>query len=576
MLTPQKFFKFCKIRRSGYYLIIGWLACANQGMPPGGPEDRTLPFIFENRLVPGSGATKVPLDIAVQIEFNERIDHQSLQDAFFISPFPHGGIEFDWQGRRLKLKFPQGLENFRTYVITIGADTRDLRRNAMLRSFTFAFATGDTLDQGQIAGQLYSTGALEGFQIWAYSLTTDSTPNPRQTEANYITQCSKTGEYVLQYLRPEPYRLFAIQDKDLNRIYDPEYDLIGICTKDAWLAPDSLVVQDCNFQLTQEDTTRPGLYRIAAADNRHLSLRFDEAIVAPEKDLADRVLIQHLEAEKVLDTLKFTTIYQNPQDLSRLELITEPQLTGAKYRVTVSDFVDWWQNPIEPRYRSAEFEGSSLPDTTGPQVIYLNPADSSRQVVLNQKIELIFSEAIQESAFYRTVTITDTLGVPPKGSWQQLKPTSFQFTPATRWSSQMRYAIKLPDYGGLDRFGNAQDSAQSWFFTTIAEDTLSAISGNLQVTFPFETGGFYLKATRLQSEAKTLEIFLEKPGGYVFENILPGNYLISGFHDRDQNQRYSYGRIKPFIPAERFFYQPDTITVRARWPNEGNDIIFKQ
>jgi hypothetical protein len=236
-----------------------------------------------------------------------------------------------------------------------------------------------------------------------------------------------------------------------------------------------------------------------------------------------------------------------------------------------------WQNPIEPRYRAAEFEGSTIPDTVRPQVVYLNPPDSSRQVVLNQKIEFIFSEAIHESCFYQYVTITDTLGIAPKGSWQQLKPPHFQFTPETKWSGQMRYLLTLPASGLIDRFGNAaRDSAQTWFFTTIAEDTLSSIRGNLLVPFAFDSGGFFLKATQVPSEGKALEIFLEKPGVYSFENILPGNYLISGFHDRDQNRRYSYGRIKPFIPAERFFYHPDTITVRARWPNEGNDIIFNQ
>ena len=56
--------------------------------------------------------------------------------------------------------------------------------------------------------------------------------------------------------------------------------------------------------------------------------------------------------------------------------------------------------------------------------------------------------------------------------------------------------------------------------------------------------------------------------------LLPGHYFLDCFRDSDGNGRYSYGHTFPFVPAERFAVYPDTVVLRSRWPNEGNDIIL--
>jgi hypothetical protein len=56
--------------------------------------------------------------------------------------------------------------------------------------------------------------------------------------------------------------------------------------------------------------------------------------------------------------------------------------------------------------------------------------------------------------------------------------------------------------------------------------------------------------------------------------MLPGSYTIELYRDEDGNGRFNYGGILPFQPAERFWIYPDTIKIRARWPNEGENIIL--
>jgi hypothetical protein len=109
-------------------------------------------------------------------------------------------------------------------------------------------------------------------------------------------------------------------------------------------------------------------------------------------------------------------------------------------------------------------------------------------------------------------------------------------------------------------------------FKTVNQDTLSAISGEIIDQQEDAGGRLFLNA---KSEKNTYQLILEQPGTYRFENILPGIYTISGFRDADSNAVYSFGKINPFVPAERFFFNPDSIKVRSRWPNEGNKIIIQ-
>lgn len=558
-------------------LFILALACAHQGIPPGGPVDKFPPIVIETELVPQPGTTRVPLNTDVTFVFSESVERQSVEDAFFISPYPRGGYKFNWKGRRLIVEFPEGLESGRTYVLTIGSETRDYRRNRMKESFTLAFATGDSIDQAEIEGLVSADGSAEGTQIWAYALNDSTIPNPKNREADYITQSGETGTYRMPYVAPGNYRLFAVRDNDLNRFYDPEYDLIGICTKDAHLSPEKLTEVACNFKLTKEDTTRPGLFRVYNSDNRHLAVRFDESIAPTNTDSINQVLIEQIRLAQPVDTLKILQMYQNPQVPSRLEMVTEPQQPDSTYRLTVFEFFDLWQNPVVPAYRSIEFTGSALPDTLRPQILSVTPKDSTRDIPLQQPFEFVFSEPLADSSVAAAIRFADTLGTVHPGSLIQHKPNFYAFVPEQPYQSLMEYTISIEADSVFDLFRNTlADSTIKFRFITLNSDTLSAISGNITDEMAADSGKIFLKATQVKKDGNAYEIIVDQPGPYQFEGLFPGDYTLAGYRDRDGNGTYSHGSINPFIPAERFFFYPDTISIRSRWPNEGNDILISE
>ncbi|MBN1348644.1 Ig-like domain-containing protein [candidate division KSB1 bacterium] len=560
---------------SGAIIAIFLLACAKQAPPPGGPVDRTPPKVIH--ALPQPGQTATPLDSEISIEFSERIDRRSVEESVFISPIPEQDIRFKWKGSKVVMKFPGGLKPDKTYVLTIGTDTKDMRNNRMTNSYTMAFSTGDSIDQALVKGRVYSETPVKGALVWAYSLTENSQPNPVEIKAEYITQCGDDGTYRLSHLSYDNYRLFAVNDRNGNRLYDPEYDLIGICTRDVRLNADTMRADDCNFQLSREDTTRPGLLRAMAQDQHHLTLQFDEQMSSKNIDSLSSYLIERITNDSPAEALRIRLVYQNPADKSRVDFITDAQVAQADYEVRVERLTDLSGNKIDPEYQTISFTGSTAPDTLKPMLIASSPKDSSFSIPLNAAIELYFTEAMDQNSLEKHFSLTDTLERKIPGKLSSLAPSAFRFVADAQLQSKMTYFVKLPVDSVFDLFDNPSgDSALSITFTTLNKDTLTSISGTVYDEVETDSGKIHLRASLVKTGNLQYYEVLDKPGAYAFNSILPGLYLLYGFRDEDGNGAYSFGSILPFKPAEQFIFYPDTLKTRSRWSNEGNDFVLKR
>jgi uncharacterized protein (DUF2141 family) len=127
-----------------------------------------------------------------------------------------------------------------------------------------------------------------------------------------------------------------------------------------------------------------------------------------------------------------------------------------------------------------------------------------------------------------------------------------------------------------DIFGNSiADSVFQKHVVTVNPDTFTAIMGSIQDRDTTAQGPFVLRAVSVKNRDRVwLYEITEDDNDYAFRDIMPGQYIIDVYRDEDENGRFSRGEPFPFQPAERFTVYPDTIEVRARWPNEGNNIQF--
>ncbi|MBN1782346.1 Ig-like domain-containing protein [bacterium] len=562
------------------------LSCAKEGFPPGGPADKSPPEVV--RTLPEMGAVRVDPGTQVELWFSEGVKPVTGKDAVFISPNPGGRIRLKWSSKKLRIRFPEPLQINRTYVVTLGTGIRDYRNNPMVRSYSLAFSTGDSLDQGCIFGSVMGTAQTAGIGIWAYMLEdisgaapeSDSLtigpdsvpigPDPRRVEPDYIVQCGEEGTFSFSHISAGRYRLFAVRDRLSDRLYKPAEDEIGLTWTDVDLgAFPGLRAGPFLFRMTREDTLAPRIVRIRAPDNRLITVLFNEPVRSPEPA---RFLVHVLDGDSIPgDPLRLMTVCQDSSERNRFDLLMETAMDSSAYDLVVQGIQDDSGHDIEPSGSRMQFEGCAWPDTAPPVLLKSRPAHRDRRADVSQGLMLFFSEAMDTLGWRRHVMLRDTSdrGIPL--SLQQLNPRRLVLLPKQPLENQAAYCLDI-DSLWTDMAGNALlDTAIH--FITLNRDTLSEVQGS--VSDPDSTaGGPVIVSVRQAGAGPRSDIVLSEAGPFRIRDLYPGLYTVWCFRDTDMNGVYSHGSPYPYRPAERFCVFSDTINVRSRWTNTGNDLTL--
>jgi len=552
-----------------FFLFLMW-NCARQGYPPGGPADTTAPRILQ--VFPSPDSTRVPRDTPLLFSFSEKIDHKSFEQAIFLTPSPVGfgeeeesRLQFDWRGKEVEVRFPDSLRANRTYVVTIGADLRDLRNNRMASSFSFAFSTGDSLDRGEIRGRVFADKPA-GTLILAYILAEGKDPDPAQLYADYYTQLGETGEFALTNLAPGKYRVFVLADRDGDRLYKRGEDLIGVPARDVSITAQTRNTRPLQFRLALADTLLPALSSVSAASRQYVIWNFDEA-VAPR----DSLWAQHLHLlSSEGDSVQIILAAPHPFESGQIHTITS-LLQEKIYRAWVDAIFDGTEKLLDSLRSVAELRGTSRPDTVRPRLLRFSMADSARNILLDTPFDLFFSEIMRPGTAQVPLSVRDSASVAVAGELRWRNPLQLRFQPRARWHGRARYTAQIHREALEDWSGNALfDTTGVITFWTINADTFAALSGKIIDRDSTATGGMQVFARQIGGKAE-YRVALPESGDYLFREVLPGSYQISAFRDANRNQRYDYGAPVPFIPSERYMAWPDTIKIRSRWPNEDNN-----
>jgi uncharacterized protein (DUF2141 family) len=550
------------VRKIAVVAIFGYIfGCATEGFPPGGPEDKTPPVVL--RTVPEQGTLNVPRNVRVEFHFSEKIDSRSVARAVFISPNPGERVKIKTKGKRLIIEFQDSLIANVTYTITLGTEIRDMRNNRLPESYTLAFSTGDQLDRNEIEGRVYAEKPEE-VTVWAYFLPDTGGVNPWRNEPHYITQCDARGKFHFTNLARRRYRLFAVRDRNKNRRLDPRLDEVGVTFGDVDLRGERVAIGNRFFRLMPADTGAVQVLDSQQPDRYHLQLRFSRPI--------HRVGFVQLRDQTggEVPVHSFTAGLRNAEIWTA---VTAPR-DSAEMVLKLAEIVDIYGHLCSDTliYR---FESTARADTSHPVLLEVMPPDSSRLLLPEREIRFAFSEAVDTSAAVIPPVLTaDSLAEVPIRTWwngtDQLIIRPVSSWPLDRWLRMDTAGFVIRDIAGNEL--RLSDSLFMW--KTVRPETLSAISGTISVADSAAKGRVYLSLFHLETNATVAQQVLEKPGGYVFSQVLPGRYVLHAFLDRDGNSIFSHGRVLPFVPSELFLVAPDTILVRARWPNEGNNYRF--
>jgi len=202
-------------------LVVG---CAKIESPSGGPLDKDVPYV--QAIAPDSGAVNVRTDLdSLVIVFSERMNRKSVESAFLVTPSLSYRRQ-TWEEERWILELRDSLRVGQTYVGFLGAEAEDRRKNPLGTPYTFVFATGDSLDNGIIEGQVVGrrfSPRTQSVYLWDWDLG-----HPDTTEASYpvepirISQADKDGAFRFDFVpRTGRYRVCCLFDRDGDGQFQP-------------------------------------------------------------------------------------------------------------------------------------------------------------------------------------------------------------------------------------------------------------------------------------------------------------------------------------------------------------------
>lgn len=564
---------------AGLYAV----ACAREGMPPGGPRDRIPPWVVETD--PPAGSTHVPLDVSPKLTFSERIQPRSIEGNLFIAPIVEFEAEASWRGNEITVRFDEPLLADRTYIITVGTGFRDMRSNRMDSTFVYALSTGPSIEEGEVNGLTVHDGQpARNTYVWAYNLAGKPDPDPAGTTPDYLTQAGRDGTFTFTHLSAGRYRLFAFLDQGRDRLYDAGVDPIGVPTRDVVLSDEGMTDEGT----TDEGTTDEGMsdgpmwFRMAVNDtaamhvmSARVSHRRALGVFLSEAPRADMVrdtgayAIAGVEEDEILEV---TSAYQDPADPATIVLVTAPQVRDRVYRLTVTGLENAWSEPMDTTENTAEFTGSSIENPPAPRLLEVHPGNRSRDVARDVELRFSFSEPVtlEEGA----VVLRDSTDQEVGGDLRWIDATVAAMRPDSLLQPSADYEILV--LAGLVKNGFDQPlqatgdrpDTLAYTFSTIDPESYGSLSGRFEDEDPSGAGAVGISLYQLRDSEPASEIELAGPGGFRFDNVLPGRYILQAYRDANGNGKFDYGNALPFVPAERSMVHPDTLEIRLGWETE--------
>ena len=225
--------------RSGVLLLFATAflsRCASMMTPTGGPIDTLPPVIVA--MTPDNfttGYPTIPHGQKIYVEFDEYIQLKDQQKEFFTSPQMKKKPRLSIRGKGLLIQVRDTLLPNTTYALNFGSAVRDNNEGNPLYSMRYVFSTGDEIHSMIVSGYTadsYKADSVPKSFIWFFPAdSVEQVAEYDSTVFKYkpavIARAETNGIFIAQNLKPIPYRVYAVQDKNDNQMYEPGSDQIG-------------------------------------------------------------------------------------------------------------------------------------------------------------------------------------------------------------------------------------------------------------------------------------------------------------------------------------------------------------
>jgi len=538
----------------GIILLLVFLAgCAAQGPPGGGPVDKTGPELLSS--FPENGTINVNRQTGIVLNFSETIEPRSAESNLMITPNPKQPVIVKTNQKRVSIDFVDPLHENTTYIISFGRGIQDYQKNRSENNVTVAFSTGDSIDAGTISGTVYDIPKKHKVQVWAFRKCDSFPDSILGYTPDYKTSVEKDGSFSLTNLARGDYRLLAVSSESPKITFIDENCLLGIPAIDpVAINHRDAMVSDVSFRLGKFYLKPFRLLKASMADDK-TEMLFSRSL--------DRE--QNINANiQITNDAQIQSFWISDSEPKTMILNTRGMIPDAEYTVQVDRIVDDLGEMLKTN-NTATFTYTESFDTIGPEIAMTLPANGAKNISLNAKIRIDFSEALKSAISDSSILFISRDSIPVDYLFSWRGENSIILSPKAGLASAMEYRITCDCSGLIDLASNHfQDSLFTLSFSMVDANSFGSISGRVHLS---DTLGSYLMLSCIPAKEGSFPatVSIPEPGIYNVDNLLPGAYRFEIWEDLNDNGKWDRGKLKPFIPAEPYRSYPDVINVRARW-----------
>ncbi len=308
--------------KSTYFLIIVILlgllySCASIGRPEGGPRDVDPPVFLSSN--PGPNSTNFNKN-KIEILFNEYIQLKDQSTKVVVSPAQKENPTIRANGKKINIELKDTLLPNTTYVIDFSNAIQDNNEQNPLDGFSFAFATGDTIDTLQISGIVLNARDLEPqkeFFVGIHSCLDDSAFSTIPFER--IARTNELGQFTVRNMKPGKYHVFALNDVDRDYKFARSEDLAFL---DEIIVPSVTEIETMDTIFTSQMVTDT-IYQA----KHTLYLPNDILLTSFNEEYKSLYLVKN---ERTADN-RFSVIFSAPSDsLPSLEVVQPANYDNSK------------------------------------------------------------------------------------------------------------------------------------------------------------------------------------------------------------------------------------------------------
>lgn len=516
--------------------------CANPVSLTGGPRDEIAPQVD---LINSTLNNQINFEKQdLEVYFDEFIDVKDAFNNVVISPPLRKNPKISARGKKLTVEFAEDeiLKDDATYVINFGEAIRDFTESNILKNFRYVFSTGDYIDSLSISGNVVDvkTGKpVEDIFVMLYDNLADTVV--RTERPFYFSSTDKEGNFKIENLRADTFKLFALKDANLNYLYDQDTEVIGFLEE-------FIIVDENSDSLGQQ-------YDI------------ETFIATPDFSLKEKIVPNFGEI-KLLFTASADSV-EYKADIEGIEFIEE---------IDKDSLLLWYDSPVDTGFNIIVYEPSheyhdtvsvrkyKRTDFLEKQKLSLrsNSLATGKQLIPGEPFQLKFSYPIENIDTDSISLFMDSTEVAFVAKADSLDARALIID--SEWVSDTTYLIRLDDGSVNDIYGHKLDST-TIKFTVINAEVLS----NIHILFTeLDSNSNYVLILKDGSkEIKKQSIAKASEGKISFAGLIPKAYSLEVIKDENRNGRWDPGNYDAKRQSEKSITK-ELEKLRENWDLEVN------